>query len=511
MVYLRLRVGSKVIRLSTFVKVKAQYWSKREGRIIIPSKIGEIDTILLRKSEEMLNYVKSLCFQDFSLYFCSDSMNEESIHTLILNQLKNNIANMGHIQAKRKRICIISLMREMAQKRENEKTQRNIVGIISNFKRFLDETNLEDSIESINLTNIRRYREWLITDSGVGNARGHNCLNYVLSLLNEIEARNGYDFKISRGKIEPIKEKRSMEERRRNGIALTEEEIERLKTLDLHGKLEVARDIFLLQCYCGFRFEDLSRFLESKHLEEREGIKYAVFETQKKDIISHTPLNNPEYYPQAYPIYIKYMDNSPYTEKDNDKYNKAIREVARLANLDREFNHTSTREGRKIKKNLKVYEKISSHSGRHTFITNCLRYRHIEPNVLIHITGHADSKMIETVYCNLQEEDKARAVHNAKRKDVDTTSTKGNPNNYEIEGREEAKRVLCYLGVEFNESASFEELLALIQSRQLYIADNYGINIMLLKSLFNCTLPLEARRDLLNTLFNRLLDTRKKG
>ena len=312
--------------------------------------------------------------------------------------------------------------------------------------------------------------------------------------------------------VKNYKEPRSMEERRKNHIALTEEEIQRLANLRLdNNRLEVARDIFLLQCYCGFRFEDLSLLLDGKNLKESEGWKYVDFETQKKDIPSHTPLNHPNYYPQAYEIYEKYVNNSPYTDKHHDKYNKALREVAELAKLDREFTVTSTKGKSKSKKTYKIYEKISSHDGRHTFITNCIRYKGVDPNVLKSITGHADTKLIETVYCNLHEDDKLSVLLNVRmgeKFDDVVTSPKVESTsscNYGIEGVREAQSVLTYLGVGYGESMNFEELVNLIKDRQYWIADNCGMSVKILKEIYNISLPIKKRVRALQSLIGELM------
>ena len=501
-VYLRLRIGSYVLRLSTTVRVKLQYWSFKEGRIILPLYLSDLERKIHEIADEKLKSVKSFVLSNFFIYFCNvESAQPTNIKINAFKKVIVKFLNHNHMSNKNKESLSLLLIKE-CHKINNEKTQKNVLGIVSNFKRFLQSSGIADSIESVNQKTMRQYLSWLQDPkNGVSVARGKNCINYIFKLLRGIDNANGFDFQIDRRIIEGYKEIRSMEERRKNAIALTEEEIVKLASLKLEGRLAVARDIFLLQCYCGFRFEDLSRLLDSKNLKAVKGISYAVFETQKKDITSQTPLNHTKYYPQAYEIYKRYQDKSPYTDKQHDIYNKAIKEVAELAQLDREIVITSTKGLTKTKETVKVYEKISSHDGRHTFITNCIRYKNIAPSVLKNISGHADIKLIETVYCNLETEDRINAVHNVGGEDKSLIDYK----SLGISGEMEAKSVLSFLGVEFDNSLGFEELVRLIKERQYYIADNYGIDIRILKDIYNLTLPISIRVRALKSLLRGIL------
>ncbi len=126
-------------------------------------------------------------------------------------------------------------------------------------------------------------------------------------------------------------------------------------------------------------------------------------------------------------------------------------------------------------------------------MTNCIRYKGIEPNVLKNISGHLDTKLIETVYCNLEDEDKIKAVHYIKKNNSEVKTLHNNETELGISGVREARSVLQYLGIKYEESLCFEELIKLIEDRQYYIADNYGVPITLLKGIYNLNLPISKR------------------
>lgn len=506
-VYLRLRVGADLLRLSTGVKVRADYWSKEEGRIILPPYLSDINSTVHERADDILRKVKEFVFsKDFYIFAMLAGQSQIEINASIREAIIKFLKRANMVNNK-KNILISSLLYKEVEKIANEKTRKNVEGILSNFKKFLKSEGLADSVEVINQKTMRRYLAWLKDSAnGIGIARGKNCLNYIFKLLRDIEESNELEFEIDSKIAKNYKESRSMSERVQNCFALSNEEVEKLKDLELEGRLATVRDIFLLQCYCGCRFEDLGLLLDSKNLREIDDVKYSVFTTQKKGITSQTPLNHPSYFPEALALYERYVDRPPFNDKQHNTYNSALKKIAKMAGLDREIIHTSTKGTAKTKRNVKLYEKISSHVGRHTFITNCKRYKKIDPNHVALITGHSDIRLIESIYCNLQEEDKINMVHNAGEVSVRAESNPI-PSNNIVNGEREAKSVLTYLGVDFDDSLDFEGLVRLIEQRQYSINDRYGVPITLLKDIYNLHLPISKRVKALNAVLDGLTET----
>ncbi|MDE6255467.1 MAG: hypothetical protein K2M39_04670, partial [Muribaculaceae bacterium] len=445
-VYVRLRVGSALLRMSTGLKVKACYWNKEEGRIILPIHLSEMDIKLHKAVENTLITLKELFFSNlFDNFALLGGLTTQEL----INALKRAIlTNIIPTKMKNKQnIALTLLLLREVEKIDRETTRATVRGMVSNFKRFLESAKIPDSLESVNQDTMGRYLMWLTDrENKISISRAKNCLNYIFKLLRNISRRYGYKFELDSTIVKDLKETRSTEERRNNSYALTQEEINKLKSLKLEGRLEDVRNIFLLQCYCGFRFGDLPLVLDSKNLREIEGIKYAVFMTTKKGITSQTPLNHPAYFPEALEIYERYVDRPPFNSKQTALYNRALKRIAKLANLDKELTITSTGGGKK-KDTVKLYDDISSHTGRHTFITNCVRYKNIDSNTLKNITGHADIRQIESTYTNLQEEDKINMVHNVEGQITATETKERSGNKTDLAGVREAKSVLTYLDV----------------------------------------------------------------
>lgn len=469
-IYARMRVGGTLLRVSTSVRVKADYWSVKEARVIIPRYASELEIALHTIAEKNLSIVRDCVETNLFEYLCS--VNSPIDEGYMFDELKRNITQIisTKIMPAKNTKRLLFQLREIVGTMPNQKSQTTILNIITNFEQFLKAKGIADSIESVNMKTLRAYRDWLVNESGQSASRGKHCLNYIFTLCNKLERKEGIDFKIDKSKIEPIKETRSMEERRQNSVALTDEELKKIEALEVKGAMQTAKDMFLLQCYCGFRFEDMGLLLQRDNIQEIDGIKFSVFETQKKDIVSHTPLNNPNLYPQAWDIFERYADNCPYKDSDLSIYNKKIKELAKLAGLDRILTITTTKGETKSKKAVKLWERISSHSGRHTFITNAIRYKGLTPDVLIHITGHSDTKMIESVYANLQGSDKMAALNKAlgTPKPQERKEPQNNPIDF-------ARWLVKALGLGADvERISLPQLVELIANKRSEIVSKYG-------------------------------------
>ena len=84
----------------------------------------------------------------------------------------------------------------------------------------------------------------------------------------------------------------------------------------------------------------------------------------------------------------------------------AIRKLCKLAGIDRIITYRNPQD-EECKQ--PVYEKITSHDARHTFITIMLK-KGFAPDRLCWMTGHRDDTMIKQIYSHLTSNDKAKAL-----------------------------------------------------------------------------------------------------
>lgn len=76
--------------------------------------------------------------------------------------------------------------------------------------------------------------------------------------------------------------------------------------------------------------------------------------------------------------------------------------------------------------------------------------------------------------------------------------------NYLIDGIEEAKSVMRYLGINFTYYTTFNEAIAKIATKQNELFETYGVKVEILKTLFSLSLPLIKRIDSLKAILKVL-------
>lgn len=178
-------------------------------------------------------------------------------------------------------------------------------------------------------------------------------------------------------------------------LTLTEiANIENIKSKDLTGGLENARDWLLISCYCGQRVSDFLRFDKSmiRYEKNKAGeVKPLIEFTQvKTDKIMTIPLH-----PKIMEILKKYDGNFPRKISDQ-KYNEHIKKVCQAAKIKEpthgvKFDHDLKK---KVEKDYEKWELVSSHIGRRSFATN--NYGIIPTSFLMYVTGHTTETMFLT-------------------------------------------------------------------------------------------------------------------
>lgn len=184
-------------------------------------------------------------------------------------------------------------------------------------------------------------------------------------------------------------------------VYLNKMELDHLINFDLtkSKRLDETRDLFVLQCATGLRVSDIMN-LDQKHINNNT-IHMRSQKTGGQLII---PLNN-----IGRAILEKYPEGLP--KKSTQKYNDYLKELAELVELDRKV-PKQTISGNKVDSSfISMSEAISSHTGRRTFITQCLE-RGIAPHIVMSFTGHSDLKTMYR-YVGHTADEKAKAMQSA--------------------------------------------------------------------------------------------------
>lgn len=188
-------------------------------------------------------------------------------------------------------------------------------------------------------------------------------------------------------------------------VYLDEMELSQLAALDLsdNTRLERVRDLFLVGCWTGCRFSDVTRISPYNikggmiHIEQQKtGNKVAI------------PLH-----PVVKSVWEKYGQSFP-NEISNQRFNEYIKEVCKLAGLTATEHKAITKGGIKRTKAHKKYELITSHTARRSFATNL--YKSGFPAIsIMQITGHKTEKaFLRYIKVTPQEHAKLLQAHWAK-------------------------------------------------------------------------------------------------
>ncbi len=293
---------------------------------------------------------------------------------------------------------------------ENKETAyTSVLALIQEWQTFLESrigTDLEDSTFKSyrgKLNNIRDFVAFTKTkyinanswNNGVAmelesyikkHKGGHNHANKVLA-----ELRHIFEFGYSKKYLPSILVNYSIARLPVDLVYLTAKEIKRFADVDVSGldiHIQRAKDGFLLQCYTGVAFSELTRIekdtiFETPKLEWKEWILIKRKKTRKRKL---KPCIIPVL-PQAKAILEKYDYKIP--KFQNGKYNLAIACLALLAGIKKD---------------------ISSHNGRKSF-GNYLSELGISNEAISKMYGHSSTQMTEQSYVEIQQTRIAREVN----------------------------------------------------------------------------------------------------
>lgn len=335
-----------------------------------------------------------------------------------------------------------------------ESTKRQNESLLSEFYRFVDTLPARDKTMKIfSQKGLNRYKEYLIdkmerskTDGkkrnfGVGQL--NRCGAIIALLINRVlvDKEDGIVRVIWNKVDDPRREDQ------KGHFPLLDNEVTAIENCSgLTPAEEEYRDIFLLQIECGQRVSDLAKILTGKYrVKQGKKFKYIIISTIKENIKAHIPLRpkmrmwmeKVNSHKLITPVKFEKIVNG----KGNGIYNQAIRRIVKKAGLDREIVRINSL---LLEVRGPLYEEITNHAARCTFITNMLK-KGVSPKQVSKMTGHASEEMINRVYAQLEEDDEINLIESNLYSDMDDDnantpddSSLKNPNEQETFVHKEA-------------------------------------------------------------------------
>ena len=158
---------------------------------------------------------------------------------------------------------------------------------------------------------------------------------------------------------------------------LTKEELETLRTKEFDiPRLELVRDVFLVQCWTGLAFIDVSELKEEHIIADNDGNLWIRKERHKTGIMCNVPLLD-----VPLGIIEKYKDH-PLCQKrgillpvlSNQKMNSYLKEIADCCGIKK---------------------KLSTHTGRHTFCSVVTLANNVSLENIAKMVGHTNTRMTQ--------------------------------------------------------------------------------------------------------------------
>jgi len=168
-----------------------------------------------------------------------------------------------------------------------------------------------------------------------------------------------------------------------NHIYLDKSELNNLWKLDLTGRPELARDLFLVGAWTGLRVSDFNNLTTENiiHVSGNELLKVRAQKTSKTVAI---PLH-----PIVKAILNKYNGTPPRMPEQH--INRHIKEVCKLAGIVDPERKEQTRGGKGISKKVAKSQLVTNHTARRSFCTNAY-LSGLETLDIMAISGHTTEK-----------------------------------------------------------------------------------------------------------------------
>lgn len=150
------------------------------------------------------------------------------------------------------------------------------------------------------------------------------------------------------------------------------------KDLSTNPRLDRVRDLFIIGCYTGLRFSDLSQLTPDKFTNNGTRLKIRTIKTGETVVI---PLH------WTIKEILKKYNGVPPQAISNQRMNEYLKELGDTADLKEQVTITKTKGGLNFDKTYKKYELITVHTARRSFATNM--YLAEVPTIsIMKITGH---------------------------------------------------------------------------------------------------------------------------
>ncbi len=365
-IFFVIRYNNKRFKIAAGKKIQPGHWNDINQKVNAKNEnASSINAILKKRKGEIEKQLDNLIF-------ANKPISKESILPfLTFGKMQKTIATAGLFKAYE--FYIDSIKNHLS-----ENLIRNQTSVKKNVLEFCTKNKYTLTFESCNSTFYNGFVQYLVHEKKNQNSTIDKTTSLFKTFLNWATSE-GYnennDFKKFRSPAAGINEI----------FALTKDELKKLEDYQTGEAMQKVKDLFLFECYTGMRYSDIQN-LRPENIKDNK-IEIVTLKTKQKLFIPlHTKAQN---------IITRYQGNEYAMPRlSNQNMNDYLKDLAEKAKIDEDFIYTEYCGNKRIEKKCKKYEIISTHTGRHTFITVSLLLG-IDPETVKRITGHTTFKTFQ--------------------------------------------------------------------------------------------------------------------
>jgi len=378
LIYVFLSVKGKWIRVSTTLKINPKYWNEEkqrsrenrefEGYKDLNRRLKAIDEDIEGIKEASKN--GNLTYGQIKELVIEYIDREYRPEKLLLSEpepepTKPEIATL---------YSFIANFIEKSKLTKKPSTIQTYKIALFHLKGFETATGYKIDFDNISIDFYDKFLSYLIHEKNhKNNSAGKQIKTIKTFLRDATEQGINKNLDFTKKKFKVLKEEADT-------IYLTESELTAIYELSLNNGLAQVRDLFIIGCYTGLRFSDLSRL-------NIDNIKDGIINirTTKTDSAVSIPLHY-----RVKEILHKYNGNLP-KGISNQKTNDYLKTIAQKAGIEETVSKRQTQGATVIHNQQPKYELVTTHTARRSFATNAF-LGNVPTIQIMKITGHKTEK-----------------------------------------------------------------------------------------------------------------------
>ena len=393
--------------------VITKYWNEKTYRCRTVRDYPEASHVNTRLDD--WEKIISEAINRFGLVVPTQKMMKDKVDEIIR---KRNIEAGGVIENEEEQYLVSFAIKYREESDKSYETKKSYLTTINKRIEFENTFKTKLRFIDIDINFYNKFNNWLLNSTyKKGDEEIHYTKNYIGSLFKNISKF----MNVSQGKVHEFTGHKDSEfkilDEEVDTIYLTQNEIQKIYDLEIteellrkHGyenqnlkitikSLSEERDRFLFGCYTALRHSDYSR-LDALHFKDDIIRIWTVKKDKKVFIPMHYQLRE----------LLKRRNNILPGPISDQKHNKQIKVIGKLAGINEEVILSKTRGGKRIETVKYKYEFITSHTARRSGATN-MYLAGIDLKFIQDILGHA--KIEQTIsYIKVSAEDNAKRLIN---------------------------------------------------------------------------------------------------